>query len=147
MHAKELDPATHQRIADLAEEGNALADAGDFEGALSAFRAAVSLIPSPIHDWEAATWLFTAIGDVLFLKGAFAESQYYLEQALRCPDAVGNPFIHLRLGQACFELGDMDCAGDQLARAYMTGGDEIFHEEAPKYQEFVRSLLRPWQSH
>ncbi|MGB7380321.1 MAG: hypothetical protein WA959_27700 [Rivularia sp. (in: cyanobacteria)] len=38
---------------------------------------------------------------------------------MHCPGAVGNPFIHLILRQAQFELGNFDRAKDNLARAYM----------------------------
>ena len=56
---------------------------------------------------------------------------------MRCPDAIGNPFIHLRLGQTQFELGNKDRAADELMRAYMGAGAEIFVGEAPKYLQYL----------
>jgi len=50
-----------------------------------------------------------------------------------CPAAIGNPFIHLRRGQVLFEQGEMEAAVQELLRAYMRGGDEIFSEDDPKY--------------
>ena len=32
---------------------------------------------------------------------------------MRCPNAIGNPFIHLRLGQANYELQEIDRAKDE----------------------------------
>ena len=62
--------------------------------------------------------------------------------AMHCPEAIGNPFLHLRLGQCQFELGSLDRAADELARAYMGAGEEIF-EAADKYFEFLKTRLEP----
>lgn len=61
---------------------------------------------------------------------------------MHCPGAIGNPFVHLRLGQAQFELGDMTRAADELARAYMGAGDEIFEEQDPKYLAFLKTKIQ-----
>jgi hypothetical protein len=57
--------------------------------------------------------------------------------------ATGNPFLHLRLGQCRFELGDLDRAADELARAYMGDGEDVFEDEAPKYLAFLKTRLQP----
>ncbi len=62
---------------------------------------------------------------------------------MHCPDAIGNPFIHLRLGQCQYELGNEEQAADELARAYMVAGDEIFDTDDPKYLEFIKSKIQP----
>jgi hypothetical protein len=62
---------------------------------------------------------------------------------------VGNPFFHLRVGQASFELEQPDArdengmAMDNLARALICGGIEIFKHEEPKYLNPVLDVLRP----
>ena len=64
---------------------------------------------------------------------------------------VGNPFFHLRLGQASFELdppGERDPAEttiDNLARALICGGIEIYRHEDDKYLEPVLQVLLPPQ--
>jgi hypothetical protein len=63
--------------------------------------------------------------------------------AIFCPDGLGNPFLHLRLGQVQFELKNIDGAKDNLARAYMGGGDEILADDDPKYWRFIREILQP----
>ena len=45
----------------------------------------------------------------------------------------GNPFIHLRLGQCLYELGEVEVASDHLEQAYMNGGGKLFQNETPKY--------------
>jgi tetratricopeptide (TPR) repeat protein len=137
----ELDQATHEQIVSLSSEGNELMEAGDLPGALQMYRRALELLPKPVHQWEAATWLFTALGDVQFLQGDYLEAQHSLNAALRCPLAVGNPFIHLRLGQVNYELNELTRAKDELARAYMGGGDEVFEGEDPKYRVCIKEIL------
>lgn len=68
----------------------------------------------PQINWEAATWELTAIGDACFLGGFFTSAKEALEYAMTCPDAIGNPFLHLRLGQALYERGETDRAADVL---------------------------------
>lgn len=143
MCADQLDDELHSRLVALSELGNALADAGDMEGALARFREALALLPVPPSRWEAATWLLTAIGDVCFQLGRHAEAVAALKQAMQSPGAIGNPFIHLRLGQAHFDLKQFDRAKDELARAYMGGGDEVFEAEDRKYRDYIREILRP----
>jgi hypothetical protein len=66
-----------------------------------------------------------------------------LSLAMHCPDAIGNPFLHLRLGQCQYELGNLDQAADELARAYMGGGEEIFEEDEREYFTFLKTRLKP----
>jgi hypothetical protein len=62
---------------------------------------------------------------------------------------VGNPLFHLRLGQASFELdppGDRDPGDttiDNLARALICGGIEVYKHEDDKYLEPVVQVLEP----
>jgi len=60
-----------------------------------------------------------------------------------CAEAIGNPFLHLRLGQSLFELGERRSALDELARAYLGGGREIFKREDPKYLAELGKMIRP----
>jgi hypothetical protein len=94
------------------------------------------------QDWNAATWILAAIGDANFLGGDYVAGRDNLSMAMHCPKALGNPFLHLRLGQCQFELGDLDRAADELARAYMAAGRDIFRE-ADKYFAFLKTRLEP----
>ncbi len=138
---KELPDGLHARITALAERGDRECEAGRFREALADFHQALALIPEPREEWEAATWVLTALGDCGFQLGDFTAARDHLTRAVRCPDGLGNPFIHLRLGQAQLELGNEARARDELARAYMGGGPEIFDGEDPKYLAFLRRFM------
>jgi tetratricopeptide (TPR) repeat protein len=138
----ELDDEVHERIQALCAEGDALAQQAKYPAALTKYRAAWDLLPEPRTDWDAATWILAAIGDANFLGGDFAAGRDNLSMAMHCPDAIGNPFVHLRLGQCQYELGNLDGAADELARAYMGAGAEIF-EGADKYFAFLKTRLKP----
>lgn len=58
------------------------------------------------------------------------------------PDRLGNPFIHLRLGQCQFEPGHFDKAADELTRAYMGAGPDIFEGEDAKSFDFLATRIR-----
>ena len=141
--SEELDEALHSSIAALSKTGDDYAESGEYDLALEKYREAFALLPPPFERWEAATWILTAIGDTLFSKGDYGRARGTLQEAMCCPGAIGNPFIHLRLGQAQLELKSIERAKDELARAYMGGGDEIFKDEDPKYLLFIKEILRP----
>ena len=138
---KELANGLYTRITALTERGNQESEAGRFRAAMAVFSQALDLIPEPQEDWEAATWVLTALGDCAFQIGDFAAAHGYLTRAVRSPEGLGNPFIHLRLGQAQLELGNEARARDELARAYMGGGPEIFEDEDAKYLAFLRRFM------
>ena len=116
-------------------------DDGEYGRALESFRAAADLIPEPKQDWEASTWIYSGIGDALFFQGKFTYALDAFWTAVTCPDAIGNPFIHLRLGQCQFELGNLEKAADELARSYMAKGQDIFEGENEKYFEFLATRI------
>jgi tetratricopeptide (TPR) repeat protein len=137
-----LGDSLHQRIEALSEEGNNLLESGSFSMALEKFQEAWQLLPEPKQHWEAATWIQAAIGDVHWYTRRYKEASLAFRVAVQCPDGLGNPFIHLRLGQSAFELGDIKQAKDELTRAYMGGGKDIFRDD-PKYFELLRDTLIP----
>ncbi|PZU79343.1 MAG: hypothetical protein DI530_08875 [Sphingomonas sp.] len=137
MTLPELPPHLHERIEALAAEGDALAAEARYEEAIGVYDRALALVPEPKHDWEASTWLLAAIGDAAFLGGRFDTARKALDHAMTCPGAVGNPFLHLRRGEVALEQGDEDVAVDELMRAYMAEGREIFAQEDAKYLAFL----------
>jgi tetratricopeptide (TPR) repeat protein len=138
-----LSDEVHDQIQQLCQAGDALAEAGQFPAALEKYWAAWDLLPEPQTDWNAATWILAAIGDANFLGGDYAAGRDNLATAMHCPDAIGNPFLHLRLGQCQFELGNLDRAADELARAYMGAGHKIFAQDDEKYFAFLKTRLQP----
>lgn len=140
---KSLNEHTLGQIQYLCAQGDALVEQSEFERAFRFYSQALQLVPEPVEEWEATTWILVAIGDLYFLAGNKVKSLTAFEDAVRCPGGLGNPFIHLRLGQCYFELGQLDRAGNELTRAYMGGGRDILENEDPKYLEFLETLLVP----
>lgn len=139
----ELPSSLHEDIKKLCAEGDALAERRLYEEAIATYNKAWALVPDPKNDWEASTWVLAAIGDACFLGGFFTTSMEALNYSMQCPGGRGNPFLHLRLGQCALELGQDDVASDNLARAYMLEGKEIFAQDDAKYFEFLKTKLAP----
>jgi len=138
----QLSDQTHQQITALSDEGNSLANSGQFELAKKKFFEALTLVPEPHTDWKAATWLYTALGDMHFHLRNYEKVMKCFTNAVQCPEGLGNPFVHLRLGQAFLEIGNPEKAADELTRAYMGAGLDIFLEDDPKYIEFLESKIK-----
>jgi tetratricopeptide (TPR) repeat protein len=139
----ELPDKLYQRIVSLCERGDALAEQEDYDDALQRYEEAWSLLPEPRSDWEAASWIQAAIGDAYFFTGDFVSGAEAFRTALNSIEAHQNPFLHLRLGQCEYEMGNSPKAGDELIRAYMLGGDEVFEDEDPKYFAFLKTVADP----
>lgn len=140
---RQLNPKVHEKITALSEQGDTLATNSDYPAALQKYWEAWDLLPKPKTTWQAATWILSAIGDANFLSGDFATGRDNLSMAMHCPAAVGNAFLHLRLGQCQYEMGNFDRAADELGRAYMAAGTEIFGHDDPKYFEFLTKRMKP----
>jgi hypothetical protein len=138
---KKLPQAVSEQIDVLCARGDGLAEQRHYPDALAAYWAAWDLLSEPKTEWEAATWILAAVGDANFLGGDFVAGRDNLASAMHCPGAIGNPFLHLRLGQCQLELGELDRAADNLARAYLPEGKRLFENDDPKYLEFIKSKL------
>jgi tetratricopeptide (TPR) repeat protein len=132
-----MDPATYERIVALYAEGERHARADRPGSALGQYAEAWALIPDPKERWTLSTSVISAIADCWFHAGRFDEVLRALEFGMNCPDAVGNPFLHLRLGQALLEQGEEDRAEEELMRAFEAHGRDIFAHEDPKYLAFL----------
>lgn len=140
---RELNDALHEQIKLLCAEGDEHADAENFEDAVEKYETALKLLPAPVERWEAATWIYTALGDAYFLSGRFNDAAEPLRAVMFCPGALDNPFIRLRRGQVAFERGNLKVAEQELACAYMLGGEEVFSADDDKYIAFIKPKLLP----
>ncbi|WP_203234839.1 tetratricopeptide repeat protein [Modicisalibacter coralii] len=140
---KELPATIDARVKRLSERGDALAERQHYRKAIATYRQAWELLPEPKQEWDAALWLLAAIGDANFLDDDYAACRDNFSAAMHLPGAIGNPFLHLRLGQCQYELGNMARAEDELARAYIPAGKAIFELDDPKYLTFIKSKLQP----
>ena len=137
------DDIARERIEDLCARGDEQARRGDYPNALKHYWMAWDLLPQPKTDSDTATWILGSIGDANFLCGDFKAGCDNLSQAMHCPNGIGNAFLHLRLGQCRYEVGNMERAADELTRAFMGEGEEIFSGENPKYLAFLKTRIRP----
>lgn len=53
---------------------------------------------------------------------------------VHCPGAIGNRSIHMRPGQVEFERGNLERAAEELVRAYLQQGQNVFASEDAKYR-------------
>lgn len=138
---KQLTDVVHQNVMALCKQGDNQVAARQFEKAKDSYLDALLLLPPNHQEWEAATWIYVAVGDVhLHLNNnEKAFKAYY--NALQCPNGLGNPYIHFRLGQHYFEQENWEKAQDEFVRAYMGGGIDIFMEDDPKYLEFLEQRV------
>lgn len=130
-------------IERLCAEGDSLVEQGKLADAYKSYMAALQQVPEPAEEYEATTWILAALGDLYFRAKDYGQVVTVLSDAMQCPGAPGNPFLHLRLGQAQLEVGNEDRAADELCRAYMGAGDEIFEEDDPKYFAFLKTRIQP----
>lgn len=139
-----IDDVTYERLQALCAEGDALCEQEDYAAALGRFQAAFQLIPEPRSEHEASIWVLAAMADACFFMGRFEDVRVAMTEALlHGQNALGNPFLHLRLGQAHLELGNEAGAEDALAGALMLAGPDIFQGEDPKYWDFLRARVKP----
>ena len=132
-------------IQSACSKADSLLEEGTRESTIHAFRAyaeALDILPEPTHSWHAGGWILSRMGECYFRVGSFEQAQDLYADLMWYPGAIGNPWIHLRKGQINFELGEMERAGDELIRAYMGGGKEIFALEDPKYYEYLKTVAK-----
>lgn len=137
----ELSDEIYNKVQELSEEGNQLADNEKYMEAIHKFADAYRLLPEPKTDWEASTWLLASIGDMWHSLNDHEKSAAAMYDALNSPGGTENPFIYLRLGESLFELGDKKAAKENLLRAYMLDGKDIFENEDPKYFQVIADIV------
>ncbi|WP_068621368.1 tetratricopeptide repeat protein [Paenibacillus tuaregi] len=137
----QLSDSTHAEITALCKQGDDLVRAGDLDAGKKNYIAALRLLPADHREWEAATWIYVAIGDVHFKTKSYDKAFKCFFNAVQCPKGLGNPYIHLRLGQMYYEQENLEKAADELTRAYMGAGIAIFMEDDPKYLEFLETKI------
>lgn len=136
-----LNENLFNQINDLCNKGDELADNGQFNEALKQYKDAWKCLPEPKAQWEAATWILVAMGDINFLNGKYRQAVKDLTSALASINAVDNPFVYLRLGQSQLELGEEKAALESLQTAYELGDEELWDGEEAKYLDFMKKNI------
>ncbi len=143
----ELTPQIKAKLDELAEKGNQLEDEERYEEAIEAWQEGLDLIPALQEYYSETVWFLAAVGDVYFKKGMYPQAHECFDKARGnlSGEGYGNPFVMLRLGECCLEIGDEKNAAEFLLRAYMMEGKEIFEpdedgeDDGQKYFDFLRT--------
>lgn len=137
-----LSTQLRDEIQSKIDQGDEYLNTDDFAGAIGLYQQALSLIPEPRHAHEISLPAFTALGEAYFYSGNDREALVAFREALKSPGGVENPLLHLRLGQAYYESGELDRAADSLTRAYALDGRNIFEGEDEKYLSFLATRIK-----
>lgn len=135
----ELDEKINKKILELSELGDFYTNMKEWDKALKQYNEALNLIPDPKYNWKASTWLYVAIGDAYYCDKQYNETINYMNEALKCPEGLGNPYINLRIGESYFELEEWSNAKRYLIEAYIVEGTDIFEGEPQKYYKLIES--------
>jgi tetratricopeptide (TPR) repeat protein len=139
--ASQLDDRIVAAVTERCERGDDDVEAGRFAEAIARYREALALVPNPVHAWAVSIWIHGAIAEAYYLGGEYARARDAIDDAFRCDGAIGNAFLHLRLGQIEDRLGNRGRALDELMRAYTRAGEEVFAGEDPRYLALVKEAI------
>jgi len=87
-------------------------------------------------------YIIIHIAEILFSEKWTDDAFDNYNFAMQFKDSVGNPFLHLRLGQLCKMQNNKDKMYDELSRALIMAGEPIFKDEDPKLMEMVKNILK-----
>lgn len=140
---EEITEEVQEKLNALAEKGNRLEQEMHEEEAVQVWKEALALIPQPQQLYQQTVWFMAAIGDVYFRQEKFKQAYACFDQARGNLSGEGyaNPFVMLRLGECCLEIGDEKNALEYLLRAYMFEGEDIFDEDELKYFDFLKTHI------
>lgn len=83
------------------------------------------------------------IGQIYIYAEKWDAALQAFAEAISDNNSVGNPLLHLRIGQCAYKLNMKQIYEDNLSRALITGGLKIFENEDTEYKEIVLGLLKP----
>ena len=129
------------KVQAFTEQGDQLMQAENFTQAIKEYQKAWSLLPEPKQLWDVSTWIKVAQAEALLMLKDYAAAREKLMQGIICKDAVHNPLVHLLLGIANYETGDMDSAKKELQLAYDLEGESIFADEDDKYLQLLKESI------
>lgn len=89
----QLSDSTYSAIRALCQQGDDLAKTGDLEAAKQSYLAALRLLPANHQEWEAATWIYVAIGDVHYRMNNYDKAFKCFYNAVQSPKGLGNPYF------------------------------------------------------
>ncbi len=136
-----LTRETTDKIKELCANAYQTYDQGDFRKALRLFYQGWVMLPKPQTQYAEAGWVLVGIGDSYYRLKQYTPGCEALRSANHCPQVQDNPFVHLRLGQCLFRLGEKPYARTHLYKAYHLGGESLFAKEDPCYLNAIGDLI------
>ena len=130
-----------EKIGSISKKAKGLTLTGKFQESIAEYRKGIALLGEKVQSSKYAVMLFCGVGEAYFLQKKWPEALEYYGKAVSSEGGLGEPLIHLRLGQIRFEFGQLEKAADELMRAYMGGGTLMFKGEDPKYFKLIEPLL------
>lgn len=82
------------------------------------------------------------VADGLFESNKYSEALDKYFEALNFDEGITNSYIYLRKGQCHFELNELHKSLNNLLKAYMLDGIEIFDKEDEKYYGFLKKRMK-----
>ena len=102
---------------------------------------------SQIEDNEAnkrkLRYIKIEIGQIYMYAEKWDSALQAFAEAIQDENSVGNPLLHLRIGQCAYNLENARIYEDNLSRALICGGLHIFENERNEYKETALKLLNP----
>ena len=109
--------------------------------AVRLYMQALDRLPPSEAQSGIATQILTGLGEIYWLGGDLEKAFDYFSSAVACEGGLGLTHIHLRLGQIRAERGELARARDELMRAYMGSGFQMFEYEDPKYYALIKDIV------
>lgn len=137
----ELANDIYHKVIALSIQGDQLAAEGFFAAAVTRYEQALGLLPEPISRWEAAAWLYVAIGDAYYWNGQYDMGLHAFFTAQKDSDDPWNPFLCARIGECFYERKQFQKAQEYLLRAYLLDGTDVFSDVDAKYLHLIEPLI------
>ena len=130
---QELPDDIYREVVRLSSIGDEFDERGLPVEAITSWRQALALLPTPKRIWDASVWLNASIGDAFLQVGDWENACRAFREAENSGNGFSNAFVQFGLGVSFFELGDAFAAKEHLLRAYMLEGYDLFADADPKY--------------
>jgi tetratricopeptide (TPR) repeat protein len=128
-------------VEELVSKAGALDRSNRRQQAIQTYEQAYQLIPEPRELSELAMVALCNIGELHYLEGEWQLAFEDFCEAVKCKEGLGNPQIHMRLGQLRHRRGEIERATDEFMRAYMAAGDLVFEGEDPRYFQLIEPYV------
>ena len=137
--AKTLPETLENNIRTLYNQGYDHYDKCHFKQALRTLYKGWVLIPQPQIEHEISGWILTAIGDCYYRMMNYKSGLEALRSAIHCPNTMQHAFVHLRLGQCLYELGQREDSYQEFKMAIKFGDTGVFNGQTAKYVNFYKT--------